>query len=84
MELAPILKDKLKPHTLGQCIDTEIGIMLISLNKNHLACNFFGSEERAKSIFGHWKVNTFVSSEQDIQDHINFINEKIDKSNKLE
>jgi hypothetical protein len=58
-------------------IMTELGIMQICLHENKLLCNFIGLEDEAKEIFGHWKPNTIVESEQDIQDHLDYINREI-------
>lgn len=59
-------------YTLSQyLLQTKTGLVYISLDKKHLTCNFFGSEEKAKVKFGHWKQNTFVETEQDIINHIN-------------
>jgi len=60
-------------------LETDIGDMLINLSDKHLTCNFFNNEMRAKEIFGHWKVNTFVETEQDIIEHIDFIQSRIKK-----
>lgn len=77
MNLQIALKKELKTHSLGQYINTEIGIMLVSLRHGHLFCNFFGNEEKGKLIFGHWKVNTRVFSNEDIRGHISYIREEI-------
>jgi len=65
----------------GDYYDTQImtglGNMQIELHDNHLLCNFIGLEYEAKEIFGHWKLNQFVDNEQDIQNHLNSINEQI-------
>ena len=75
------LGDSLEKHrTFSHQIQTDIGIMLINLNQNHLTCNFFGNEEKAKSIFGHWKINTFVESNEDIQNHVKQIKSKINET----
>lgn len=79
MKLEDIVPNIRKGSSYSHEIDTGLGVMQITLDVGkHLACNFVGNEKRAKLVFGHWKVNTFVKNPTDILNHIGFINSKIE------
>lgn len=81
MNLQTILKDyncrkgKYYPYE----IDTPIGTLQVSLRGEHFATNFIDREQKAKLIQGHWKNNTFVSSDEDIVNHIESIFKDINR-----
>tara|TARA_R100001039_G_scaffold10623_1_gene5479 strand:+ start:68357 stop:68608 length:252 start_codon:yes stop_codon:yes gene_type:complete len=58
-------------------INTPIGTAFISLRdskgRRFLYCNFAGNEAVAKHKFGHWKVNTVINCDQDIENHLNYL-----------
>jgi hypothetical protein len=66
-------------------IDTKLGVLQMELRyKNHLFCNFIDHEEKAKLIFGHWKLNIIVEDLNDILLHLIFIDETFEEyKNKL-
>lgn len=59
-------------------IETPIGTLLLGLNSKHLWTNFYGYEEKAKLIFGHWKNNTYIDDEQDVKSFIKGLFNKIE------
>lgn len=70
-----IRKGKYYPYE----IDTKLGVLQMDLrHKNHLFCNFIDHEEKAKLIFGHWKLNIIVEDLNDILLHLIFIDEKVE------